>query len=325
MKPILLLQVTATALITSLGLGAGNGRTPAAAPAANPITHTSMGKINVVATTPDLASIAVEIGGDAVEVKALAKATEDPHFVDAKPSHIVTLNRADVLIEGGAELEIGWLPPLLESARNTKLAVGAPGRIVASQGIRMLEVPSTLDRARGDVHALGNPHFLIDPIDVRIIAGTIAEHFALVSPQSAELFKANLKKFNATLDAKLAAWQKSLAPFKGAKIVTYHKDFVYLAERFNLDVVETLEAKPGIAPSPAHLAQVISTMKASNAHVILVQPFQNRKTAETVARQADAVVLDMAQQPGAIKGTEGYFQLMDYLVNTLATALQGKK
>lgn len=282
-------------------------------------------KINVVATTPDLAALAMEIGGDAVDVKALAKATEDPHFVDAKPSNIVTLNRAEVLIEGGADLEVGWLPPLLESARNDKIAVGAPGRISASAGIRMLEIPSTLDRSRGDVHALGNPHFLIDPLNVKIIANTIAEHFALVRPASADLFKANLKKFDATLDTKYAGWQKQMAPFKGAKIVTYHKDFVYLAERFNLDVVETLEAKPGIAPSPAHLAQVIGTMKAGNVKVILVQPFQNRKTAETVARQTDAAVLDMAQQPGAIKGTETYFQLMDYMINTLATALQGKK
>lgn len=291
---------------------------------ANPVPP-PVAVIHVVATTPDLAALAREIGGDAVEVKALAKATEDPHFVDAKPSHIVTLNRADVLIEGGADLEIGWLPPLLESARNDRIATGAPGRIVASQGIRMLEVPSTLDRARGDVHALGNPHFLIDPINVRTIAATIAEHFALVSPKSAEVFRANLKKFDATLDEHMATWLKQMAPYKGAKIVTYHKDFVYLAERFNLEVVATLEAKPGIAPSPAHLAHVISTMKTQNARIILVQPYQNRKTAETVARQTDAVVLDMAQQPGAIDGTGTYFQLMDYVVTLLSTALQEKK
>jgi ABC-type Zn uptake system ZnuABC Zn-binding protein ZnuA len=282
-------------------------------------------KINVVATTPDLAALAVAIGGDAVDVKALAKPTEDPHFVDAKPSHIVTLNRADVLIDGGAELEIGWLPPLLESARNDKIATGAPGRISASLGVHLVEIPASFDRSRGDVHAMGNPHFLIDPVNVRLIVAQIADHFAQVAPKSADLFKANLKTFNATLDAKVAEWQKALAPFKGAKIVTYHKDFVYMAERFNLDVVETLEPKPGIAPSPSHLAQVISKMKAEHARVILVQPFQNRKTAETVARQTDATVLDISQQPGAIKGTETYFTLMDYIVKTLAAALQEKK
>ena len=137
--------------------------------------------MNVVATTPDLAALAREIGGDAVDVKALAKPTEDPHFVDAKPSHIVTLNRADVLIEGGAELELGWLPPLLESARNDRIAAGAPGRIVASQGIRMLEIPTTLDRSQGDVHSLGNPHFLIDPLYAKIVAAHIADQLSQVA------------------------------------------------------------------------------------------------------------------------------------------------
>lgn len=282
-------------------------------------------KVNVVATTPDLASIAAAIGGEAVEVKALAKPTEDPHFVDAKPSHIVTLNRADILVEGGADLEIGWLPPLLESARNSRIAIGAAGRVVASQGIRMLEVPSTLDRAAGDVHAKGNPHFLLDPINVKIIAANIADHLALVRPASAELFKRNLTAFNGMLDTHYADWQKQLAPFNGAKIVTYHRDFVYLAARFNLNVVATLEAKPGIAPSPAQLAQVIATMRTSKARVIFVQPFQNRKTAETVARQTDALVLDMAQQPGALNGTDTYLQMMDYMVNTVAAALQAKR
>jgi zinc/manganese transport system substrate-binding protein len=282
-------------------------------------------KLTVVATTPDLAALAKAIGGEAVEVKALAKPTEDPHYVDAKPSHIVKLNRADVLIEGGAELELGWLPPLLESTRNGKIAAGSPGRIVASQGIRMLEVPATFDRSRGDVHPFGNPHFLLDPLNVKLIVERIAEHFALVDPQAATLFKANLQTFDATLDVKLAEWQKQLAPYRGAKIVTYHQDFVYFAERFNLDVVATLEPKPGIAPSPAHLAKVIATMKAGNARVILVQPYQNRKTAETVARQTNAVVLDIGQQPGALKNTDTYFELMDYMVGTLATALRGQK
>ena len=282
-------------------------------------------KISVVATTPDLAALAREIGGDVVDVKALAKPTEDAHFVDAKPSHIVTLNRADVLIEGGAELELGWLPALLESARNDKIAVGAPGRISASLGVRLLEIPTSFDRSRGDVHALGNPHFLIDPVNVKLIVAQIADHLSKIDPADANLFNANLKKFNATLDQKMAEWQKTLAPFAGAKIVTYHRDFTYLAERFKLDVVETLEPKPGIAPSPAHLAQVISTMKAQKARVILVQPFQNRRTAETVARQTGAKVLDVSQQPGAFKNTDTYFQLMDYVVQTLASGLEESK
>jgi zinc/manganese transport system substrate-binding protein len=307
MQTIGILKTAFTALLAASGIGTAVPK-----------------KLNVVATTPDLAAIAREIGGDAVEVKALAKPTEDPHFVDAKPSHLVTLNRADVLIEGGAELELGWLPPLLDNARNDKIAPGAPGRIVASQGIRMLEVPATFDRSKGDVHSLGNPHFLLDPLDVKIVAANIADHFAQVAPASAELFKANLNRFDARVDRELAEWQKLLAPYRGAKIVTYHKDFVYFAERFGLEIVGELEPKPGIAPSPAHLAKVISAMQATKARVLLVQPYQNRKTAETVARQTGATVLDMPQQPGAIPNTDTYFDVMDHLVQTLATALGAK-
>jgi zinc/manganese transport system substrate-binding protein len=280
-------------------------------------------KLVVVATTPDFAAIAREIGGDAVDVKALAKPTEDPHFVDAKPSHIVTLNRADVLIEGGAELELGWLPPLLESARNDKITTGGRGRIIASQGLKLSEIPTTFDRSKGDVHSLGNPHFLLDPLNAKVVAGQIAERFAQLAPASAAVFAVNRKKFDETVDAKLAEWQKALAPYKGAAIVTYHKDFVYLAARFSLEVVETLEPKPGIAPSPAHLARVIGTIKAKQVKVILVQPYQNKKTAETVARQAGAKVLDVPQQPGAAKNTETYVALMDSIVKTIAGGLGG--
>jgi zinc/manganese transport system substrate-binding protein len=308
MKTIALLTFAAATI------GAPSGaKAPVAAP------------LSVVATTPDLASLAKAIGGNAVEVKALAKPTEDSHFVDAKPSHIVTLNRADVLIEGGAELELGWLPPLLESARNSKITAGAPGRIVASTGITMKEKPVSFDRSKGDVHALGNPHFLIDPLNAKIVAANIADHLSRVAPASAGVFKANLAAFNTAVDAKVAEWQKQLTPYHGAKIVTYHKDFVYLAERFGLEVVETLEPKPGIAPSPSHLAEVITTMRAQNAKVIIVQPYQNRKTAETVARQTGATVLDISQQPGAIKGTDTYIDLMDHVVQTLVNGLQGDK
>src|SRR5437667_5080992 len=161
-------------------------------------------QLRVVATTPDLASVAREIGGDRVSVVALAKPTEDPHFVDAKPSHIVTLNRADALVEGGAELELGWLPPLLENSRNSRISAGAPGRIVASDGIRLLEIPTSFDRSKGDIHSLGNPHFMIDPVNVKIIARNIANHLAQIDPKSAATYNANLATFNSRLDAKLA-------------------------------------------------------------------------------------------------------------------------
>jgi zinc/manganese transport system substrate-binding protein len=287
-----------------------------------PTVAIAQAKLVVVATTPDLGALAREIGGSAVDVRVLAKPTEDPHFVDPKPSHIVTLNRADVLIEGGAELELGWMPPLLESARNDRITTGGRGRIVASQGIKMLEVPTTFDRSKGDVHALGNPHFLLDPLTAKIVIAQIADRFAQLAPASAAMFAANRKQMESAIDSKLAAWQAALAPFKGAKIVTYHKDFVYLAARFSLDVAETLEPKPGIAPSPAHLARVIETIRSNKIKVILVQPFQNRKTAETIARQAGSTkVLLVPQQPGVVAGTDTYVGLMDSIVRNLAAAL----
>src|SRR6266705_2124212 len=282
-------------------------------------------QLRVVATTPDLASVAREIGGDRVSVVALAKPTEDPHFVDAKPSFIVTLNRADALIEGGAELELGWLPPLLENARNGKINAGASGRIVASEGIRLLEIPTSFDRSKGDIHSLGNPHFMVDPVSAKIVARKIASHFSQLDPKNAAIYKSNLARFNARIDSKLADWQKQLAPYRGVKIVTYHRDFIYLAQRFGLIIVDELEPKPGIAPSPAHLAQVIGEMKRANAKVILVQPFQNRKTAETVARQTGATVLDTPEQPGAASNTNTYFDMMDNLVHTLFGGLGAQK
>ena len=189
--------------------------------------------------------------------------------------------------------------------------------------VSSVELLRDFDRSKGDIHALGNPHFLIDPVQAKIAAGNIATHLADVDPSGAAVYKANLAKFNSSIDAKLAEWKGKLAPFKGAKIITYHKDFPYFAERFGLDVVENLEPKPGISPSPSHLAQVIEKMKATGARAILVQPFQNRKTAETIARQANGTVVDMPQQPGAGK-TVSYFDMIDNLVNSLVAALAGK-
>src|SRR5436190_7059335 len=225
------------------------------------LTLPAAAQLRVVATTPDLASVAREIGGDRVNVVALAKPTEDPHFVDAKPSFIVTLNRADALTEGRAELELGWLPPLLENARNGKINAGAPGRIVASEGIRLLEIPTSFDRSKGDIHSLGNPHFMVDPVSAKIVARNIANHFSQIDPKNAATYNGNLGRFNSRIDAKLGEWQKQLAPYRGAKIVTYHRDFIYLAQRFGLSIVDELEPKPGIAPSPSHLAQVIGEMR----------------------------------------------------------------
>lgn len=282
--------------------------------------------VRVVATTPEYGAIATVIGGDKVTVTNLAKPTEDPHFVDAKPSHIVTLNRADVLIEGGADLEVGWLPPLLEGARNPKIAAGAPGHIRASEGIQLIDVPSTLDRSQGDVHAAGNPHFMMDPVDARVVAGHIAETLCTVDAASCAAYKANLSAFDTALDAKIAEWTAALAPFKGIPIVTYHPTWKYFAARFGLVSELYLEPKPGIPPSPPHLAEVIQKMTAEHIRVILVEPFQSRKTAEAVAARTQAVVVDVCQFPGGLPGTkDDYLALMDADVKAIAAGLSAKK
>jgi zinc/manganese transport system substrate-binding protein len=279
--------------------------------------------LKVVATTSDLAALVREIGSESVEITTLAKPTEDPHFVDAKPSFLVKLNRADALVEGGAELELGWLSPLLEGARNPRLASGAPGRILGNRGVRMLDVPTALDRAKGDIHATGNPHYLTDPANARIVAGHLAEAFAELDPPSAGAYRANLKKFTDQLDARLVEWQKRMEPFRGRPVVAYHDSWPYFAERFGLKIDLFLEPKPGLPPTPAHLADVIGRMKATDARVILVEPYLDRRTAETVARKTGATVVDVAYLPGGVKGTDDhYLNWMDHLVTSLAQALE---
>jgi zinc/manganese transport system substrate-binding protein len=283
-------------------------------------------KLNVVATTPDFGSIAKEIGGEHIDLTTLAKPTEDPHFVDAKPSFIVKLNRADVRIEGGAELEIGWLPALLDQSRNSKIAPGAPGHVACAQGVRLLEVPSVLDRSRGDIHAAGNPHYMVDPANAKIAAKHIADAFSALDQKNAAAYQANLKRFSDAIDAKLVGWEKTMAPFKGQQVVAYHNSWLYFGDRFGLKIDLFLEPKPGVPPTPTHLAEVITQMRSDKVHVIIVDPYLNRRTAETVAAKTDGIVVDVTQFPGGVKGTEGgYIPLMDYLVNSISRALATKK
>ena len=286
------------------------------------LVSTASAKITVVATLPDYGAVARDIGGDKVDVTVMAKPTEDPHFVDARPSFIVKLRSADVLIEGGAELELGWLPPLLQNARNPKLETGKPGRVVASQGIRMMNVPTTLTRAAGDVHALGNPHFMMDPIIVKAVAKHVADAFAAADAANAAEYLANYAKFEQAVNAKLQVWGLALLPFKGRQFVAYHDSWPYFAHRFGLVSEIFLEPKPGIPPSPSHLAKVIGDVKTTHAKAILVEPFHNRKIAEKVASSTGAHIADVAQFPGALPGTDSYVAFMDTIVARVAAALK---
>jgi zinc/manganese transport system substrate-binding protein len=280
---------------------------------------TAQAKLNVVVTTADLGAITREIGGDKIEVTTIAKATEDPHFVDAKPSFYVKMNHADALIEGGAELETGWLGPLLEGARNPKLESGKPGHIATAEGISLLEVPSTLDRSKGDIHAAGNPHYLTDPANARIVAERIATGLCQLAPSDANTFRANLKKFQHRSDAKMSEWEKTLAPFKGKGIVSYHNSWPYFAHRFGFKMDLFLEPKPGIPPTPSHLAEVIGNMKSRGVKVIIVEPFLNHKTAEAVSHHTGAMVVEAPPFP---KETETYIDWMDALVKAVAKGFQ---
>ena len=279
-------------------------------------------KLNVVATLPDFGSLAREIGGDKVNVTVMAKPTEDPHFVDARPSFVVQLRTADVLIEGGAELEIGWLPPLLQNARNPKIETGKPGRVIASQGIRLMNVPANVTRAAGDVHALGNPHFMTDPIIAKAVAQHIAQSFSAVDAANAAAYDANYKKFEATINTKLQEWGTAMLPFKGQNVVAYHDSWVYFAHRFGLNIDIFLEPKPGIPPSPSHLVEVIAQMRAQKIKAIIVEPFHDRKIAEKVASATGAKVVEFSQFPGGLPGTDTYVKLIDTLVSRLAAALK---
>src|SRR5438309_5824947 len=279
-------------------------------------------KLNVVATLPDFGSLAREIGGDKVDVTVLAKATEDPHFVDARPSFVVSLRNADVLIDGGAELEIGWLPPLLQNARNPKIDIGKPGRVVASEGIRLMNVPTNVTRAAGDVHALGNPHFTTDPIIAKAIAQHIAQAFSAIDSANAATYNANSKKFEATINAKLQQWGAALLPFKDQNVVAYHDSWPYFAHRFGIKIDIFLEPKPGIPPSPSHLAEVINQIKAQHIKAIIVEPFHDRKIAEKVASSTGAKIVEFSQFQGGLPGTDSYVKLIDTLVSRLAAALK---
>jgi len=280
-------------------------------------------ELNVVATIPDYGAIAQAIGRDKVNVTSIARGAEDPHFVDARPSFIRVLNRADVLLEGGLELEVGWLPPLVSSARNAKILSDAPGHLLLSRGVRVLEAPTgPVDRSMGDVHPCGNPHYWLDPLNGKIIAGTVAAAFAKLDPANAAYYGANLAAFNQRLDQKLAEWTKRMEPFRGTKVVTYHKSFDYFLARFGLEPVGTIEPKPGIEPSPTHVNALIPRAEAHGVKLVLIEPNRPRKTPAYVAEASGAKLVIIPQMVGGNEKVKDYFDLFDYDVGQIVQALK---
>jgi zinc/manganese transport system substrate-binding protein len=280
-------------------------------------------KVNIVTTTEDLASLARAVGGDRVTVEALARGYQDPHFVEAKPSFILKLQKADLLIVVGRELEIGWLPPLIQQSRNARIQPGAEGYLDASQGVRILEFPTTqVTRAMGDVHPQGNPHYWLDPENGRIVARTIAGKLSQFRSGDRAYFEQQLAAFNSRLTGAVKKWTDQMAPFKGTKIVTYHRSFPNFADRFGLDIVGYVEPRPGIPPSPSHTLELIQQMKQQNVKLILVEPYFDLKTPDSIARATDGRVLVVPPSVGGVKQATDYFGLFDYDVALLVGAIK---
>jgi ABC-type Zn uptake system ZnuABC Zn-binding protein ZnuA len=279
-------------------------------------------QLRVVTTTEDLAALAREVGGDRVEATALARGYQDPHFVEPKPSFILVVNRADLLIAVGRELEIAWLPTLISSARNARVQPGAPGFLDASQNVQILDIPTgPVSRAMGDVHSQGNPHYWLDPNNGRRIAASIRDRLSQLRPAEAAFFASRYEAFDKRLAAAEARWDAAMAPYAGTKIVTYHRTWPNLMARWKLEVIGYVEPKPGIPPSPSHTLQLMGAMKSQGVKIIIVEPYFDRKTPQAIASQVGGVVLDLAPSVGAEPAITDYIGLFDHNIRVLAAAL----
>jgi len=286
------------------------------------LTTVHAGTIKVVTTTTDLKSITELVGGDKVSVSSIATGYQNPHFVDPKPSYIISLSKADLFVTVGLDLEIGWSPQLLSSSRNTKIQKGAEGYVDASQGIGLLQVPSAANRAEGDIHIYGNPHYWLDPLNGKVIARNIATGLERVDPSNKSTYETNLQAFFKKIDDKMKDWQSKMAPFKGTKIIAYHNEWVYLETRFGLNIVDFMEPKPGIPPSPSQLVKVIKEIQANSIKVIISSPYFTTSSSDVVAKQTGVKELTLATSVGAFDPIKNYFDLFDYDIQQLTAILK---
>jgi zinc/manganese transport system substrate-binding protein len=280
-------------------------------------------QLNVVTTTEDLASLTREVGGDRVTVSAIARGYQDPHFVEPKPSFLLLLRKADLLEVVGLELEVGWLPPLLDQSRNAKIRPGSAGYLDVSSGVEILDRPTgTVNRSMGDVHAMGNPHYWIDPANAVRIAIQISRRLAQLQPKDAAFFNARLETFKKRMNDANKRWTAMLAPYRGAKIVTYHNSWPNFVRRYGLNVVGYVEPKPGVPPSPSHTFQLINLMKEQKVKAILVEPYFDLKTPQSIAERTGANLLVMYPSVGAKPELNDYFKLFDRNMTELVKALR---
>lgn len=280
------------------------------------------GTVKVVTTLQDLKSITELIGGDKVEVFSIATGYQNPHFVDPKPSYIIKLSSADMFVTVGLDLEAGWSPSLLTSSRNNKVQKGNPGYVDASVGVTLQQVPTSINRAEGDIHIFGNPHYWLDPVNGKAIAKNICDGLIRVSPENKNYFLANLKAFDDKIDLKLKEWITKMAPYKGSKIIAYHNEWCYFENRFGLKIVDFLEPKPGIPPTPTQLVKIIGEVKSNNIKVIVSSPYFSTSSSDVVVKQTAAKTLVLATSVGAFPAVKNYFDVFDYNINMLVQALK---
>ncbi len=280
------------------------------------------GTIKVVTTTTDMKSITEMIGGNKVSVTSIATGYQNPHFVDPKPSYIISLSNADLFVTVGLDLETGWSPQLLTSARNAKIQKGSPGYVDASEGIGLLQVPSSSNRGEGDIHIYGNPHYWLDPLNGKVIGRNIANGLERLDPGNKTFYEANLYNFFSKINSKMQEWQAKMAPFKDAKIIAYHNEWVYFERRFGLQIVDFMEPKPGIPPSPSQLVKVIKEVKANNIRIIISSPYFTTSSSDVVAKQTGVKELTLATSTGAFTGIKNYFDLFDYDIDKITEALK---
>ena len=286
------------------------------------LNSSALAQLKVVTTLTDLQSITSLIGGDKVDVFAIATGYQNPHFVDPKPSYILKLSRADVFVTVGLDLEIGWVPALLNSARNSKIQKGGEGYVDASVNVPLLQVPTSASRGQGDIHVFGNPHYWLDPQNGKIIAKNILDALVRVDPDRRSLYEANLKKFDEAIDAKTREWTEKLRPYAGTKVIAYHNEWPYFEQRFGLQIVDFLEPKPGIPPTPSQLLKVIKEMQRDHIKIIIISPYFTTESADMVARNAGGKVVTIATSVGANEKIKTYYDLFEYNLSQLLEALR---
>jgi ABC-type Zn uptake system ZnuABC Zn-binding protein ZnuA len=275
--------------------------------------------ITVVTATPDLADIAKQVGGDRVTVSSVARPNQDLHMIEPRPSDVLRIKRADLVVRVGMDLDL-WMDALLNAAANSRVNRGAPGYVDASVGIRKLEVPrEQITGASGDIHVYGNPHYWLDPLNGEIISANILEGLKRVSPADANYFERNRKRFVADLHAAVQRWQEKLGPYQGRKIVIYHDAWPYFVHRFNLKVLGCIEPKPGIPPTASHIASLIAQIKAEKQPVVIADAaYYPDKAAKTIAARTGARFMVIPSSVGGVKGADDYISLFDRIVDSLA-------